>query len=104
MMDTLIWGLLFFNAGIGFVFAWGLLQQPEHDSWRTMVRDWVGSKSIWLVALAAYWALGWIGFTEDAPSPAQVVYLLVLIVFTVFHARAAANWLTGQAVPPRSAP
>lgn len=102
MITTLIWGLLFVNAGIGFVFAWGLLRQPDRDPWRTMVRDWVGSKSVWIAALAVYWALDWIGFTERAPRAAQLLYVAVLVLFTVLHTRAAANWMTGQVMPAGS--
>lgn len=100
MMQNAIWLLLAMNAGIAVVFAWGL--HREADDWRAMVRDWVGAKGVWIGVLAAYWAIGWIGFNESAPTSAQIVYVATVAIFTFFHARAHVHWFTGNAAPPRA--
>lgn len=99
MMDATIWLLLGMNAGIAFVFAWGILKTADGDSWRIVVRDWLGAKALWIATLSGYWAVNWIDFTPFAPDLAKPAYVGVLIVFTLFHARACVNWFVDVAGP-----
>ncbi|MCC6313429.1 MAG: hypothetical protein IT337_05415 [Thermomicrobiales bacterium] len=97
------WVLLAANAGIAYVFAWALLKTAGDDPWRLVVRDWVGSKALWLAMLAVYWALDWIDFTVTAPPLAKVIYVLSLVSYSVFHARACVNWFVGTGGPGAAA-
>lgn len=95
--DDPIWMLLAANTGIASVFTLGLFQSKNLTDWRTSVRNWVSSKTVWIGTLSLFWMLGWIGFLDGTPDTARIAYMAILGLFTLFHAIACKEYLMGEA-------
>lgn len=100
-LTTLLCILLIVNTGIAIYFAEAVWSRREPwdwpPSWARVVAMWLSSKALWLGVLGLLWATNQVRFTPTADAWGKTTYIVVLAIFTVYHATALLYYVTGRA-------